>query len=347
MKLSYAETRHAATASLRAGVTPLVWGPPGIGKSAMVALIASDLGLKPAVFVGGTACDDDGAGTPFVHDGQLRHAHRGPLREAIEGPVLLALDEYTTTPEQVQAALLAVILDGRVGDTPLHPGTRVMALANQPEHAPAAQRLSPATANRFVHLTLEPKPKEVLDWFTRCEHPVLSEFGLVAAFQSDLLAMEPPEKAMEQGVSWGSPRAWERGLRAYAWTNPGWADDPKADRVGYAVLAGAVGEAAAASYLQLRSNRKLLPPLAEFMADPYKAMKKVAKAAESQIAVLSILPTVAREDTGAAWCAASKLGTRYRSAAGAALLNRPYVAGPWAEAGEGAQLETLGDGGAE
>src|SRR5688572_31310402 len=98
----------------------------------MAQVIAANLGLEASIFVGGTAMDDDGAGTPFVFEGRLRHAHRGPLREAIEGPRLLVLDEFTIVPEQIHGAMLAIVLDRRVGDTPLHPGTRVMCIANPP-----------------------------------------------------------------------------------------------------------------------------------------------------------------------------------------------------------------------
>ncbi len=341
MKLNYTDTTRAALATLRANVTPLIWGAPGIGKSAMAHLIAAELGLEASIFTGGTAMDDDGAGTPYVHEGRLRHAHRRALREAIEGPRLLVLDEFTAVPEQIHGSMLAIILDRHVGDTALHPDSRVLAIANPPEHAPAAARLSAATANRLVHLTLEPSPLESIKWFAGQRDPILAEFGIIAQYNVELLQMAPTSKALEAGVSWASPRAWDRGLRSYAETNPGWADDRHADLVGYAVLAGSVGEAPAASFLQIRSQRKLLPPYESFLADPKAAMKLVKGDAESQLAALSILPTLAKDDTGAAWLVASKLAKRFRGAAGASLLSRDEVEGRWYQEGMAARLETL------
>jgi hypothetical protein len=67
----------------------------------------------------------------------------------------LFLDELTTAPPSVQAALLRVILERKVGFRPLPKGVRVVAAANPPDQVVGGWELSPPLRNRFVHIRWE------------------------------------------------------------------------------------------------------------------------------------------------------------------------------------------------
>ena len=69
------------------------------------------------------------------------------------GRGLLFLDELSTAPPAVQAALLRVVLERRVGALQLPAGAvRIVAAANPRVGAADGWELSPPLANRFVHL---------------------------------------------------------------------------------------------------------------------------------------------------------------------------------------------------
>jgi len=75
----------------------------------------------------------------------------------------LFLDELTTSPPAVQAAMLAVALDLTVGDVQLPKGTRVIAGANPPDCAAGGYELEAPLANRFCHVEFTPSVDEWLD----------------------------------------------------------------------------------------------------------------------------------------------------------------------------------------
>src|SRR4051794_16782987 len=78
----------------------------------------------------------DFAGLPIVSHDEVRFAPpRWAQRLAASGKGVLFLDEISTAPPAVQAALLRVVLERVVGDLPLPDGVVVIAAANPPEQA--------------------------------------------------------------------------------------------------------------------------------------------------------------------------------------------------------------------
>lgn len=349
MKLSYNSTRDFVLSCLRAGVTPHVVGAPGIGKSAMLGSLAGEMGLTLEILVGSTVGDDDIPGTPYVspRSGLLEQAHRGPLRAAIEGPVLLALDEWTTVSETAQATSLALILDRRAGDKALHPGTRVVVLSNAPEHAPGAMRFSAATANRLNTVEMQPSTDEIASWFTAQENAYLSEFGVFLRHDPTLVELEPGPQDLECGRTWASPRGCERAVRSFGAfadaTKMGLAEGAKTGSVAMALVAGSMGAGAAGRYFAAREQRRHLPPLADILRDPTIG-GKLPKEPGPQLAAVSVIPTIRRHDTGAAWVWASELQGRFRGAATACLMAPgAWVPGPFDQIGKRLQVKMIAD----
>lgn len=343
LKLSITETISALTACCQAKVVPIVFGPPGIGKTSILQLVADACKLELQVLVGGTLTDrDDVAGTPYVSGGKLDWCHRAPVKAAIERPCLLAVDEYTITPEQAGGSLQNLILAHHAGDMPLHPDTRVIALANPQQHAPAARRIMPSEANRLGFFTMEPRLGEVAVWFAKSQNPMLQEFGLLLPHRADLLEIEPPAAKVEAGKTWASPRAWEHGLKALHACNLGFAEG-KDHRVGFAALAAFVGAEQAGGYLALRAMRQRLPAFEDILADPAKAAKGLDKRqTDTMLAALGAVPSLANSDTGAAWIWASCLPDRFLGAAISGLATRgDWASGLWEMEGRRTQMKTL------
>jgi MoxR-like ATPase len=120
--------------AIASGVPVLIWGPPGVGKTAAILALGCRLGLPVEVVIASIREPTDFAGLPVVHDGEVRFAPPAWARRlAAAGKGILVLDEISTAPPAVQAALLRVVLDRVVGDLPLPPAVTIVAAANPPD----------------------------------------------------------------------------------------------------------------------------------------------------------------------------------------------------------------------
>ena len=120
----------------RAHVPVLLLSDPGMGKSSLVRGLAAAEGVPCETVLGSIREPVVLAGLPVVTDAGLvlePPAWAKRLHSAEAG--YLFLDELTTCPPAVQAAMLAVALDRVVGDLTLPDGVRVVAGANPPDRA--------------------------------------------------------------------------------------------------------------------------------------------------------------------------------------------------------------------
>src|SRR2546423_7436442 len=152
-------TIEALGIAVSARVPVLLWGAPGTGKTSAVRAMAKAIGWPCETVIAAIREPSDFAGLPVVTAGDVHMAPpRWAQRLAAAGHGLLFLDEISTAPPAVQAALLRVVLERVVGDLDLPEGVVVVAAANPPEQAADGWDLSAPLANRFCHLdwTVEP-----------------------------------------------------------------------------------------------------------------------------------------------------------------------------------------------
>lgn len=137
------------------GVPALVWGAPGTGKSTFIESLAQE--RFPVITLIASLHDPtDFNGLPVLVDGRVRFAPPEWVHEFEQsGQGILFLDELTTAPPTVQAALLRLVLERKVGLNALPSEVRIVAAANPPEIAASGWELSPPLANRFVHIHWE------------------------------------------------------------------------------------------------------------------------------------------------------------------------------------------------
>ncbi len=355
MPLSFANTVDALRACLRAGITPLLVGSPGIGKTAAVRAACVAHGLPLHELLASNCEPTDLAGLPYVVDGALRRALLPPLRACVDAPGVLFLDELTSVPPSVQAPLLRLLLERRAGDVALHPGSVVVGAANRPEECPGGVELSAATVNRLVVLAdFAPTIGELQAWFGRLGEPdsrlraEATDFAATLALHPELIELSPPRAALDAGTPFASPRAWEHGLRALAahaeehdrYLLPKLLPDHARNEVGPALLAGAVGEARAAAYLAVRAHRAHLPDADEVLRAPARARVPAERA--HQVAALGLVARVARRDAWAAWVYAARLAPEIAAACARQLADGPPPAkSRWQAAGEEAQRAVL------
>ncbi|HEY8979415.1 MAG TPA: MoxR family ATPase [Streptomyces sp.] len=228
---------EALTLAVAADLPVLLWGEPGIGKTAALNQLAESLGLPLTTVIASVHEPSDFSGLPVVGDDPaVQGVPMAPPDWAVRlvraGQGLLFLDELSTAPPAVQAALLRLVLERRVGALRLPPGVRIVAAANPRASAADGWELSPPLANRFVHLQWAHDHDVVVRGlggvWPRATLPRLDPEKLAGAVEyarravCGLLEVRPklvhqmPSAETRRGGAWASPRSWEMALRLIA-----------------------------------------------------------------------------------------------------------------------------------
>jgi MoxR-like ATPase len=240
--------------ALPAARTPFIWGPPGIGKSALVRNAADRLGLPCVTLLGTQLAPEDLIGVPRVVKSDTRAEHhvtefcppRAILRDQ---PFLLFVDELNSAVPDVQKAFYSLILDRRLGDYLLPEGSRVVGAGNRIEDRALVRPMATALSNRMLHVALEPNADAWLSWGGENGiHPLVLAF---VRARPDRLYETPPSDATP---AYPTPRAWHMlsdSLHAVA------------DELWPALAAGSVGDRAGAEFSAFAKRALLTPKLAD------------------------------------------------------------------------------------
>ncbi|MFN2606679.1 MAG: AAA family ATPase [Acidimicrobiales bacterium] len=311
--MSQGSTVEALTIAVAARVPVLLWGAPGTGKTSAITAMAEAMGWPCETVIAAIREPSDFAGLPIVRDDEVTMAPpRWAQRLAAAGRGLLFLDEISTAPPAVQAALLRVVLERVVGDLPLPDDVVVVAAANPPEQAADGWDLAAPLANRFCHLdwAIEPAAlaRGLAGGWNAPEVPSLPEGweagipatrGVVSAFITVRpgLALDLPADAARAGRGWPSPRTWD--MAARLWTAASAAG--ASTEAETALITGAVGEGAGIELLMWEMEMDLPDPEA-VLADPDGF--QVPERGDRAYAVLSsVAAAVAADPTVARWLA--------------------------------------------
>ena len=249
------------------GIPTLLWGRPGVGKSSFIEGLADDA-LKVLTIIASIHDPTDFSGLPIHENGEVRYAAPAwiaDFSDKEEG--ILFLDELSTCPPAVQAALLRVVFERRVGFVPLPDNVRIVAAANPPDLMVGGWELSPPMRNRFVHLDWDIRPElftaALRDGWQGAELPaidrathaeVLPDWKTrVAAFlkvSPELLHGDPGKEK----YGYASPRSWE--YAAHLLASCAVLDlPPDLD-----LLRGCLGEGTAVALAEYLSNLKMPDP---------------------------------------------------------------------------------------
>ncbi|MER5257163.1 MoxR family ATPase [Streptomyces sp. NPDC002855] len=281
------EQLEALTLAVAADLPVLLWGEPGIGKTAALTQLAASLDLPLTTVIASVHEPSDFSGLPIVGDDpQMQGVPMAPPQWAVElvraGRGLLFLDELSTATPAVQAALLRVVLERRVGALQLPPGVRIVAAANPRASAADGWELSPPLANRFVHLHWVHEREVVVRGlggvWPRAQLPQLLPERLPEAVAyarraiCGFLEARPtlihrlPSTETRRGGAWPSPRSWEAALTLLAFgTAAGVSREVLA-----LVVRGAVGDGPGLELLA-HLDRMDLPDPETLLADPASA----------------------------------------------------------------------------
>jgi MoxR-like ATPase len=177
-----------------------IWGPPGIGKSALVQQFATELGLPCVSLLGSQLAPEDILGVPQIVNGYSRFCP--PRIIAREEPYCLFLDELNACSHEVQKSFYSLIHERRVGEYTLPPGSIVIGAGNRAQDSAIVKPLASALINRMIHVQLKVSARDWLEWAMAAHiHPWIIEY---IQLRPDHLWSEPPKH--EEPFS--TPRSW-------------------------------------------------------------------------------------------------------------------------------------------
>jgi MoxR-like ATPase len=186
----------------------LLLSAPGIGKSEMVYEAARESGLPCRSLLGTQIAPEDVSGIPrIVGERSVFCPPRILLPERPE-PFCLFLDELPACAPDVQKAFYSLLLERRLGEHALPPGTWVVAAGNRLQDRALVRAMSSALVNRVTILHLRVDTDEWLAWAQRSG--IRAEIrSLIATIPESLLRAVPAEP-----VPFSTPRAWAMLSRA-------------------------------------------------------------------------------------------------------------------------------------
>ncbi|WP_433405788.1 AAA family ATPase [Streptomyces sp. CA-146814] len=279
---------EALTLAVAADLPVLLWGEPGIGKTAALTQLAESLDLPLTTVIASVHEPSDFSGLPIVGDDPAEQGvPMAPPDWAVRlvraGRGLLFPDELSTAPPAVQAALLRLVLERRIGALQLPPGVRIVAAANPRSSAADGWELSAPLANRFVHLQWvhdhEVVVRGLAGTWPRATLPRLDPGKLPEAVEfarravCGLLAARPtlvhrlPTTETRRGGAWPSPRSWDMALTLVAFATAA----ASSRDVLSLLVRGTVGDGPGLELLA-SLDRMDLPDPEELLADPAAAV---------------------------------------------------------------------------
>jgi len=237
-----------------------LWGPPGIGKSELVAELTEEMGGYMIDLRLGQMEPTDIRGIPFYNkdNGKMDWAEPVdlPTEEfASQYPVVvLFLDEMNSAAPSVQAAAYQLILNRRVGKYHLPKNVVLVAAGNRESDKGVTYRMPTPLANRFVHQEMKCDFASWQEWAVKHnEHKDV--VGYLTFAKQDLYDFD----AKSASRAFATPRSWH-------FVSELLQDDDTDDDTNMNLIAGTVGEGLAVKFMAHRKIAGRMPNPADILS---------------------------------------------------------------------------------
>jgi hypothetical protein len=233
-----------------------IWGPPGVGKSDVVAQVAAELKYK-LVDVRAVLLDPvDLRGLPHIENGEAQWCPPAFLPKG-KGKWILFLDELNAAPPLVQAACYQLILDRKIGEYELPKEAVVIAAGNRETDRAVTSRMPSPLANRFAHLDFD---VDLDDWITwGLNNGVRTEVLAFQRFRPEMLYNFDPKRNEK---AFATPRSVTFLSRLM---------DANKGEIDFDLAKGVTGEGYAAEFVGFMNIYKSLPDPDMVIMAPKKA----------------------------------------------------------------------------
>ena len=203
------QVRKCITKSFNVKRPIFLWGPPGVGKSDVVAQIAQELNGFMIDLRLGQMEPTDIRGIPFYNKEKGVMDWAPPIdlpsqELADQYPVVvLFLDELNSAAPAVQAAAYQLILNRRVGKYRLPDNVVMVAAGNRESDKGVTFRMPTPLANRFIHQEIKVDFATWQDWAT--QNKIHKDVvGYLSFAKQDLYDFD----AKSSSRAFATPRSW-------------------------------------------------------------------------------------------------------------------------------------------
>lgn len=253
--------------------TYMIRGEMGTGKSSILSSIAKQLPHHVPVMFDCAIASMGDLFLPYISDGMTKFAPSQRIFPTKDKPLLICLDEMGKAPTDVINALLPMLLERRLAEHPLPPGSIVFCTTNETGEG-LGDNIPPHAVNRMGVLDMrKPSVSEWVEW--AMDNAVAPE--VIAWVEATPTCMESFENTnsvsdnpfifhpeRRQGEPFVSPRSLARAsapIKARGHISPAALS---------ASLGGIIGEAATASMQTFLAVGSDLPSVASVVSDPKK-----------------------------------------------------------------------------
>jgi hypothetical protein len=244
-----------------------LWGPPGIGKSEVVADITAELGGFMIDLRLGQMDPTDIRGIPFYNkeSGKMDWAPPIDLPDAelaSQYPVIvLFMDEMNSAAPAVQAAAYQLVLNRGIGRYRLPDNVVMIAAGNRESDKGVTYRMPTPLANRFVHVEMR------ADFVTWQEWAVKNQIhkdvvGYLSFAKQDLYDFD----AKSSSRAFATPRSW-------VFVSELLEDEDLDDVTATDLIAGTVGEGLAVKFQAHRKIAGKLPRAEDVLSGKEKELQ--------------------------------------------------------------------------
>jgi hypothetical protein len=266
------ETRTVTTVQARKSLLkafkkqrPLfLWGPPGIGKSELVADITEELGGYMIDLRLGQMEPTDIRGIPFYNKDLGKMDWAAPIElpdEELAGQypiVVLFLDEMNSSAPSVQAAAYQLILNRRIGKYHLPKNVVIVAAGNRESDKGVTYRMPTPLANRFIHQEMKVEFGPWQEWAVN-KNIHKDVVGYLSFAKQDLYDFD----AKSASRAFATPRSW-------SFVSELLEDEDGDDDTIMNLIAGTVGEGLAVKFMAHRKIAGRMPKPEDILAGKEK-----------------------------------------------------------------------------
>jgi len=263
------DTLKLVSDCLAAGITPLLIGPPGVGKTAILDQ-AAKLQHRACITLHAPSLDSADVGGLHVPDLNTKRLQRlliGDIADVVAAttPTLLIVDEIGQASPSVQAAISPLLYSRRIGEFALPDCVAVAGATNRREDRAGAGAVLSHLISRCAVYNVQADLQQWLAWAVpEGVHELVVGF---LRFRTPLLHQFDPQ--VDATRPYACPRSWAQASRLLL----------SGAQVGREHLSGIVGEAAATEFTAYAAIASSLPDVDKLLADPESIKKPTSPSA--------------------------------------------------------------------